>query len=290
MKKVFSEISRYLFLTLGSAIYALAIAIFLNPLSLAPGGISGISIIVNTISGFPTGTLILCINIPLMAISFFKFGKRFFFSTAYVTIITSLAIDGIAKLSNNQPIITQNLLLACIAGGAGVALGIGIVLRAGGTTGGSDIVIKLLRQKYRHLNTGTIFFCFDLCVIAASSIVFKNIEIALYALIAVFVASKVLDFVLYGLEKNKLVYIISDESEPIAKRLIKELDLGVTYVDGEGAYTGKEKRILLCAVRNQVFPKLKKTVKEEDPTAFLIVSDATSIFGEGYKAIDKEDL
>lgn len=290
MKKMFSEILRYFLLTLGSAIYALSIALFLDPLALAPGGVSGIAIIINTLFDIPTGTLILCFNIPLMIIAFIKFGKRFFFSTAYVTVITSVGIDLIEKLTDGRPIITENLLLASIAGGACLAIGIGIVFHMGGTTGGSDIVIKLLRQKYRHLNTGTIFFAFDIAVISVAAIAFKNIELALFALISVFVSSKVLDFVLYGLEKNKLVYIISDKSESIADRLMNELDIGVTYIDGKGAYTGKEKRIILCAVKNQIFPKLKKIVKDEDKLSFLIVSDATSIFGEGYKAIEKEEL
>jgi len=290
MKKVFSEVFRYFMLTVGSAIYALAIAIFLDPLTLAPGGVSGIAIIINTLWHIPTGTLILCINIPLMIIALVKFGKRFFFSTAYVTVVSSITIDVIEKMTNGKPIITEDLLLASIAGGACLAIGIGIVFRSGGTTGGSDIVIKLLRQKYRHLNTGTIFFVFDLAVISVSAIAFKNIEIALFALISVFISSRVLDFVLYGLDRNKLVYIISDKSKIIATRLMNELEIGVTYVNGEGAYTGKEKQIILCAVKNQTFPKLKKIVKDEDKLSFLIVSDATSIFGEGYKAIDKEEL
>jgi len=290
MKKVFSEILRYLLLTLGSMIFAVAITLFLNPLGLAPGGVSGIAIIVNHLTGLPTGTVSLCINIPLMIIAFFKFGKRFFFSTAYVTILSSLAIDTVAKFTNNQPIITDNPLLAGVAGGVCLALSVGTIFHAGGSTGGSDIVIKVLRKKYKYLNTGTIFFCFDLCVIAASAIAFKNIELALYALIVIFVISRVLDFILYGLDKCKLVYIISDKSEELALRITKDLDLGVTFIDGEGGYSGKEKRILLCAVRNQQFPKLKKAVKDEDNKAFIIVSNASSVYGEGHQAIDKEEL
>ena len=290
MKKVLKEILRYLILTAGAVIYAAAIGLFLNPLSLAPGGVSGISIIINRLTHIPTGSIIIAVNIPLMIVAFIKFGKRFFFSTAYVTVLSSVLVDVISKLTNEQPIVTQNLFLAGIAGGALVGLGIGIIFHAGGTTGGADIIIKLLRKKHKHINTGTLFFMFDMLVIVSSAIAFKNIELALYALISIFVISKVLDFVLYGLEQNKLVYIISQNSESVAKRLMSELDLGCTYIKGEGAYTGNEKKILLCAVKNQTFPKLKKTVLEEDYEAFMIVSSTSAIFGEGYKPIDKEDL
>ena len=290
MKKVFKEILRYLFLTAGAVIYAAAIGFFLNPLSLAPGGISGISIIINKLTGIPTGSIIIVANIPLMIIAFIKFGKRFFFSTAYVTFLSSLLVDVMSKTTSGAPIVTENLFLAGIAGGALVGLGIGIIFHAGGTTGGADIIVKLLRRKHKHINTGTLFFFFDMSVIVTSAIAFKNIEIALYALISIFIISKVLDFVLYGLQQNKLVYIISSNSESVAKRLMSELDLGCTYINGEGAYTGVEKKILLCAVKNQAFPKLKKTVLEEDREAFMIVSSTSAVFGEGYKPIDKEDL
>ena len=264
MKKVFSEILRYFVLTVGAGLFAVSIALFLNPLSLAPGGVAGIA--------------------------FIKYGKKFFFSTIYVIFVSSAIVEVISRFTANQPVITDNPLLAGIAGGTCLALGVGTVFHAGGTTGGSDIVIKLLRRKYRYLNTGTIFFCFDLCVISVSAIVLKDIEIALYALITVFVSSRVIDFVLYGISQTKLVYIISDKSSAIASKITGDLDLGVTFIDGEGGYSGKEKRILLCAVRNQVFPKLKKAVKDEDDRAFIIVSNASSVYGEGHQAIDKEEL
>ncbi len=277
-------------MTFGALLYATAIALFLNPLELAPGGVSGIAIIINSLTGFSTGLMIFIFNLPLMVIAFIKFGKDFCFSTVYVISVYSTATDIISKLSGGKAIITSDPLLAAFAGGALMAIGIGIVFRSGGSTGGSDILIKLLRRRYRHINTGTIFFVFDLAVIAISAIAFRNIEIALYALLTVFIDSRVLDFVLYGLDRGKLVYIISNRENEIANRLLTELDTGVTFTEGAGAYSGKPKRILMCAVKNHNFPKLRQIVKEEDGNAFIIVSDTTEIIGEGHKPIEKEEL
>lgn len=289
-KQTMETIKRFGMLTVGAFIYALAIALFLNPLQLAPGGLSGISIIINSFTGFSTGALFFLLNVPLMILALIKFGSKFFFGTGYVVISSSLMTDAIILLAKGKPLITSNLLLAGFSGGTLLALGIGIVFRAGATTGGTDILVKLLRRKYGQINTGTIFFAVDFVVIAASAIAFHNIEIALYAVITIFVESCVLDLVLYGLDKGKLVYVISSQNESISKRILYELDSGVTTVNGIGAYSGDERTIILCAIKNHSFPKLRKIVKEEDSGAFLIVSNTTEVFGNGYKPIDKEDL
>lgn len=277
-------------LTVGAFMFALAVSLFLNPLKLAPGGISGISVIINRLTGFPTGTMLLILNIPILIIAFFKFGYKLFLSTMYVLGIQAIFTDLIMAYTGGRPIITENLLLAGVAGATIMAIGIGTIFRCGGTTGGVDIIVKMLRKKYRHINTGTIFFVADFCVIVLSAIAFRDIEIALYALIVIFINSRVLDFVLYGMNHSKLVYIISDNYETISKRLTNELDLGATILRGEGAYTGRTKNMLLCAVKNHAFPDLRRMVREEDPKAFLIVSDTTEIFGEGYDPIEKEEL
>ncbi len=290
MKKFLSLALRIIMLTLGALLYAVSISVFLNPLNLAPGGVSGIAIIINSLTGFSTGLMIFLFNLPLMVIAFIKFGKDFCFSTLYVVGVYSTATDIISKLTDGKAVITDDPLLAAFAGGALMAVAIGIVFRSGGSTGGSDILIKMLRRRYRHINTGTIFFGFDLVVIAASAVAFKNIEVALYALITVFISSRLLDFVLYGLDRGKLVYIISDHGQVIANRLLVELDTGVTFTEGSGAYSGASKRILMCAVKNHNFPKLRQIVKDEDKNAFIIVSDTAEIIGEGHKPIEKEDL
>ncbi|MBE5865557.1 MAG: YitT family protein [Lachnospiraceae bacterium] len=276
----------YLLMTVGAFIYAVGISLFLDPNSLAPGGVTGISIILNRITNIETGTLILLLNIPILLLGTWRFGVRFILSTLYCIALTSLFTN---VLSAYGPI-TEDLVLAAVVGGAVLAAGVGIVFKAGGTTGGIDIIIKLLRLKMPHLKTGALYLAMDAVVVTASAILFHNIELALYAGVAVFVSSTVLDVVLYGRDGAKLIYIISDHFEPITKRLLEELDLGVTHMDASGAYSGKEKSVIMCVCRKALSPKVEEIVKEEDPLAFMIVSNATEIYGEGYKNIFSEKL
>lgn len=285
-KKPVKRALDYLLMTIGAIIYAAGISLFLDPNSLAPGGVTGISIILNRITNIETGTLILLLNIPILLVGTWRFGVRFILSTLYCIALTSLCTN---VLSAYGPV-TEDLVLAAVVGGAVLATGVGLVFKAGGTTGGIDIIIKLLRLKMPHLKTGALYLAMDAVVVAASAILFRNIELALYAGVAVFVSSTVLDVVLYGRDGAKLIYIISDHFEPITKRLLEELDLGVTHVDASGAYSGKEKSVIMCVCRKNLSPKVEEIVKEEDPLAFMIVSNATEIYGEGYKNIFSEKL
>ena len=171
-----------------------------------------------------------------------------------------------------------------------MAIGLALVFRAGATTGGTDIIVKLLRQKYRHLKTGRLFFILDILIVAASLLVFDDIDTILYAVLAVVVTSIVFDAVLYGFDEAKLVYIISDHSDIIAQRIMDELEAGVTFLKGKGAYSNSPKDVILCVMRNTVAPKAEEIVKQEDPLAFMIISSATEIYGEGYKNIFSEKL
>jgi len=180
--------------------------------------------------------------------------------------------------------ITTDLLLAAVAGGICIAVGLGIVLKSGLTTGGTDIVVRLLRLKHPHLKTGSLFLIVDLIVISGSLLVFRDFEKAMYAVIAIMITSWVLDLVLYGKDEAKLIYIISDEPARIAKQLLEDLDVGVTYLEGTGAYTDKKKKIIMCVVRKRVAPKVEEVVKSIDSGAFMIVTSASEIFGQGYKS------
>lgn len=277
---------RYAAIIAGCLVYAAGIAIFLDPNGLAPGGVTGIAIMISYATKIPTGTLVLIINIPLLIIGAWKFGRGFLMYTAVSTVLSSLMINWLSAISLG---ITDKLLCG-IVGGALLAVGMGIVFKCGGTTGGSDILVKLLRLKYRHLRTGTLFAVTDTIIVAVSALVFKNIENALYAGIALAVSSMVLDLVLYGPDEAKSVFIISDRAEDVAKRILEELDIGVTYLQGRGAYTGAEKQVLLCAMRKALFPKVRNIVQQEDPEAFMIVSSATEIFGEGFKDHFTEEI
>ena len=185
---------------------------------------------------------------------------------------------------------TEDKLLAALAGSMMMAIAIGWVFKSGATTGGTDIIIKLLRLKYPHLKTGSLFLITDLTIVAISALVFKDINAALYAGIAVGITSYGLDILLYGRDGAKLIYIISDHSEQITARLLSEVDAGVTHIQGQGAYSGKEKNVIMCVIRIQQAIRAEEIVKEEDPEAFMIVTSASEIYGEGYKSYFSEKL
>lgn len=276
----------YLMITVASFIYAVAVSLFLDPNSLAPGGVTGIAIILNRLSGLETGTWVLIINVPIIILGMWKFGLHFILSTLYCTAATSFFINLLATFG----VATEDRLLAALVGGALMAVGIGLVFRAGATTGGTDIIVKLLRLRFPHLKTGSLFLITDAIIVTSSAFVFKDLDVALYAGLVVFINSVLLDVVLYGRDGAKLIFIISDAHASITKRLLEELDIGVTYISGTGAYSGKEKSVIMCVMKKQISAQAEVIVREEDPAAFMIVTSATEIFGEGYKSIYSEKL
>ena len=171
-----------------------------------------------------------------------------------------------------------------------MGVGVAIVFKSRATTGGTDIIVKVLHDKYKHIKTGVIFLLTDIVIVAFSGFVFKDINIIIYALISVFVQGKVLDLVLYGGDEAKLFYIISDNPEAISQRIMNEIDITVTFLQGKGAYSGKEKRVILCVARKQQGPAIEEIVKGEDKDAFMIISSANEIYGEGYKNIMSDKL
>ena len=231
------------------------------PNSLAPGGVTGIAIILNRLTGLETGTWVLFINIPIIALGHWKLGWRFILSTGYCTLISSLFINLLSPFGA----VTEDLLLAAVAGGCLMAVGLGLVFKSGATTGGTDIIVKLLRIRFPQLKTGFLFFVTDAVIVAASGIVFKNVDVALYAGIVIAINSLLMDVVLYGRDGAKLVFIISDKHENITKRILEELDIGVTYISGSGAYSGKEKNVIMCVMKKQISPRAEAIVREEAP-------------------------
>lgn len=286
-KAIQQKIKRIVMMTIGAILYAAAIGLFLDPNSLAPGGVTGISIILSRLIPIETGTLILLFNIPILILGTWKFGFRFIVSTIYCIMI-------ISPMTNFFTVrfgaLTEDAFLAGLAGGALLAVGMGTVFRAKATTGGIDIIVKIIRTKKPHLKTNNLFLLMDAVVVTCSALVFKDIDKALYAGMTVIVTSLVMDIVLYGKDEAKLIHIISDKSEEITKRLLDDLEIGVTYVRGEGAYSGKEKKVIMCVVKKQISPKVEDIIKEEDSMAFMIVSSAMEIYGEGYKNLFSEKI
>ncbi len=288
MRNCVKLIYEYGVMTVGSVLYAIGIALFLDPNHLAPGGVTGIGIILNQFLPLETGTIIFFINVPLIIVGYLKLGRKLIWRTFFCVALTSTIIDGINAYYGQA--VTNDLLISAIAGCGLVGIGIGMIMKQGSTTGGSDIVVRLLRKKFPHIKTSALFSVIDCVIVALSAIVFKDIVIALYALIAVAACAYVLDKVLYGTDEAKMIYIISDYSQPIAKRLLEDLEVGATFIQGRGAYSGKDKEVIMVVMRKALAPKAEEIVKEVDPTAFMIVTSANEIYGEGYKNIFSEKL
>lgn len=273
------EIKNLVIIAAASLIYAAGISLLLDPNALAPGGVTGIAVILNRICGIETGTLYFLLNVPIVLLGIWKFGVRFIAKTFYAITLTSVFTNLLAGI----PPLTDDLLMAAAVGGVLIAIGVGLIFKAGATTGGTDIIVKILRQKYRHLKTGFLFLCMDVLIVSISGLVFRDLNVVFYALATVIVSGKALDYVLYGGDEAKMFYIITESPEQIGKRLMMELDVGVTYLQGKGGWTGNEKQVVFCMVQKRVGPQVEEIVKEEDARAFMVVTSANEIYGEGYK-------
>ena len=281
-----NRIKKILFIMIGAAFYGAGISLFIDPNDFAPGGMSGLSIILNRVIPRDTGTLFLLINIPIMIFGAWKFGKRFILRTLFAIVLVSFFTNLFIRF---KPLTTDPMLAAVFGGGV-VAIGIGMVLRSGATTGGTDVIIKYLRIKKPYLRTGTLFLIFDAVIIGTGWLVFQNLDVILYSAVSAMVTSQVLDLVLYGKDEANLIYIISDVSEKITNRILEEMQIGVTHLQGSGGYRRKDKQIILCVVKKQSAYRIEEIVKQEDEKAFMIVTSASEIYGEGYKSYFGEKL
>lgn len=285
-KRKLSWLKKYAVIAIASFVYAVGVSLFIDPNNIAPGGVTGISVILSRVLPISTGTFIMLLNIPILLFAIWKFGFRFTISTIYATALISVFTN---ILSSFQAA-TYDRLLAAIAGGILSAMSIGVIFKAGATSGGMDIIVKALRLRLPHLKTGNLFFIADAFVVTLSGIVFRDIDAALYAAITVSCTSFMLDVVLYGRDEAKLLYIISNKPREITSRILEELDIGVTLISGHGAYSGDEKQVLMCAMKKTMFPRVESIVREEDADSFMIVTSASEIFGEGYKSYFSERI
>ncbi|MEG1631240.1 MAG: YitT family protein [Hydrogenoanaerobacterium sp.] len=264
-----------------------SVAVFTAPNRIAPGGVTGLATIINYLTGLPIGTVGMLINVPLLFISFKLLGKRFTCLTLKSTLIMSLLIDLCGAF---LPAYRGNLLLAAMFGGVTSGLGLGLVFMRGSTTGGTDILCRLAKRKMPHLPFGKVLLVLDGIIIIIAAVVYQNVESAMYALISILAATKMIDMIIYGLDKGKIVYISSACARDITAAIIKDMDRTATLVKSVGAYSGNEQEMVMCAVRDHEYPALKKIVLHTDPDAFMMVADAGEILGEGWRGIGTEKI
>ncbi len=277
--KASEYVIQYALIILGSVLFAAGFQFFLYPNSIIVGGVSGIAMIINYLTELPVGVLNIVLNIPLFILAWRHFGTKFIVSSFVGMMLSSVLVDLFA-LTNYCP--TDDMLLACIIGGAVKGFGLGIIYYAGTTTGGTDIVAKFVRLKFPYINFGTLLMLTDAVIIIAFAVIFKQIEGAMYAVISMFVVSKVIDLVLYGIDNSNVCYIISEKSDQLVKDITDRLHRGVTILEGEGAYSHRNKQVLLCVVKRTQIADIRKIIRNIDENAFFIITDAKNVFGKGF--------
>lgn len=280
MKK---HLQHYAQLYLGSVIYSLGYAFLLYPNGLITGGITGVSSILSFAFGFPVGITMIILNIPIFILGFRKLGLKFMIDSLTSMVLISVLID--VFLIFAEPV-TENLLLASVFGGAVCGLGLGMAFLSGATTGGTDILARIYRLKYQHFNIGQVILAIDAVILAAYAIICGTFDNAMYSVISVFISTKIIDEVLYGINYGKLVYIISGKYDEIGRQITERLQRGVTKLYGEGAYTGEKKVVLMCAIKKRQIVELKNLVKAADKGAFVIISETREVVGLGFERIE----
>ena len=283
-----SQVISVLIITLGAAIYALGFVWCYQPNDIASGGLTGLAQMINhLIPVLPVGVMLIVMNIPLFILGWKLIGGKLLVGSLWAMFISSVIIDLLTSLWEFKP---MDPMLACIFGGVTMGLSLGLIIQQNSTTGGTDLLARLLKLKLAWLPMGKLLLVIDLVVILLVSLVFKELNTMLYGVVAMYISSLVMDTVLYGLGNAKVAYIISDHSEKICHTLVHDLDRGVTILQGQGAYSGMDKKVLMCAFKQKEIATLKAAVKEIDPDAFLIVCDAHEVLGEGFRAYKKNDV
>lgn len=269
----------FLKIVLGCVLYALGISVFLQPNLIAPGGFSGIAVILNHITQIKTGTIMLILNIPVAVIGYKKLGKEFMGKTIFCVILSSIFMNIFTIFIDFE----VEPLIASIYGGILIGAGIGLCFSVDSSTGGTDIITRIIRNYKPHLSLGQIMILLDIIVIILGVFVFKDINVALYAIITIYISSKLIDSVIEGPDLAKLIYIISNYNEEISLQINEKLKRGSTILYGKGAYTKTTKQVLICAVKRQQIPKIKEIASAIDRECFVIVTDVREVLGYGFK-------
>lgn len=284
----------YLLIVIGAIIAAAGINIFMVPYKIAPGGVSGIATVIYYLSGekFPVGVTMLVFNIPLFILGYRFIGKNFIIKTFVGTVLLSTIIDTTQPigtylvdrflLNPEIPDYNPDILLYSMFGGFLLGAGLGLVFKSGATTGGTDLAARIVNKYVPALTIGQTLLLIDCGVILFAAVTFKSFQLALYAIVALYISSKIIDVILEGGSFAKALFIISDMPEVIAPRIMQELDRGVTALKGTGMYTNSDKQVLFCVVHRGQLIRLKTIVNEIDEKAFIILTDIREVLGEGF--------
>ena len=271
----------------GGAVFAIGLGCFVGPAQIAPGGVSGLSIIINYLTGLPVGSLNMGINIPLLLLAWRFLGRRFTLKTLRSVFIQSVMIDLVGLW---LPVYAGDRIMSALFGGVAIGVGLALVFMRGSTTGGTDIVSRLIQLRFRHVSIGKLLFMVDTAVLLLSVAVFRNIETGLYGMITIYTSNRILDGILYGLDTGKVVLVISEKNQQIAQQVMDRLERGATFLQAEGAWSGQEKKVLLCVVRAVQCYRVEEIVRAADPDAFLVVMEANQIAGEGFRPITSDKV
>ena len=284
----------YVIMLFGCILYAASVVLFTSPNNIAPGGIIGISTMLNYLFDFlPIGTMTLVFNIPVFLWGGFALGWKYLGKSLYASIVSSLLMDFFNALIDKGffSAYTGDGMLVSIFGGLMCGAGLALIFYRGGSTGGTDIASRILHERMPHISQGSFILLVDVVVVTISAFVYGNIENALYAIICIFVNSKVIDVVLYGMSRNngKLLFIITSKYDEVTDAILNRIDRGVTLLDAQGGFRRDNKKVLLCALRPQQVHRTGVIVREIDPDAFVIITTATAIKGRGFYAFDKNE-
>lgn len=279
------QIVKYALIVLGSFIYAIGFQYFMFPNHIVSGGVTGIAMILNRFTNWPVGMMVIAMNIPLFLVAWRHFGLDYLIGSLVGTAVASVCVDLMALSSF---VATEDPMLGSIIGGVIKGAGMGIIYYVGASTGGVDIVAKMLRQKYQQINFGTIVLIIDVVIVIVYALVLRQYESAMYSLIGMYVVSKVVDLALYGIDNSSLCYIVSEKSEEIAQEIISgRMHRGVTILEGQGAYSHQKKNVIMCVIKRTQMGELRRLVRRVDERAFFIITDAKSVFGNGFESISE---
>lgn len=279
------QLKKYLIIVVGVAIYAVGFQLFMFPNDIVAGGVVGIAMIINRLTDLPVGVLTIIMNVPLFIVAWRHFGLDFMVSSLVGMALSSVAVDLLAMTNFAT---TGDPLLASIIGGVIKGFGLGLIYFVGATTGGVDIVAKFLRQRFAQINFGTLVLCMDVVIVTAYAIILDKYDSAMYSMIGMFVVSKVVDLVLYGIDNSNICYIISENSEELIREIISgHVRRGVTVLEGEGAFSHRPKKVIMCVIKRTQIGEIRNLVRSVDEHAFFIVVDAKNVFGNGFENISE---